>query len=38
MVYYDGIRYSFMASTGVAFVAIISSLVARAHGLRKTSG
>lgn len=38
MVYYDGIRYSFMASTGFAVVAILAALVARAHGLRKTSG
>ena len=37
MIYYDGIRYSFAASTGFAVIAIVASLAARAHGLRKTS-
>lgn len=36
LVYYDGLRYSFAASTGVAAAAVCAALLARARGLRST--
>ncbi|KAF3054149.1 hypothetical protein E8E11_011919 [Didymella keratinophila] len=36
LVYYDGIRYSFAASTGIAAMAIVASLFAYNAGLRST--
>lgn len=36
LVYYDGIRYSFAASTAIAFVAIVASFFAYNAGLRDT--
>lgn len=36
LVYYDGIRYSFAASTGIAAIAIVASLFAYNAGLRNT--
>ncbi|KAF2675946.1 MFS general substrate transporter [Lentithecium fluviatile CBS 122367] len=36
LVYYDGIRYSFAASTGIAAVGIVASLFAYNAGLRNT--
>ncbi|KAF1847816.1 MFS general substrate transporter [Cucurbitaria berberidis CBS 394.84] len=36
LVYYDGIRYSFAASTGIAAVAIVASLFAYNAGFRHT--
>ncbi|KAK7183890.1 hypothetical protein DPSP01_010708 [Paraphaeosphaeria sporulosa] len=38
LIYYDGIRYSFAASTGIATVAIVASLFAYNAGLRDTAG
>ncbi|KAI1494858.1 major facilitator superfamily domain-containing protein [Biscogniauxia mediterranea] len=37
MVYYEGLRYSFAASTAFAVIAICATLFANGHGLRKTS-
>jgi hypothetical protein len=37
LIYYDGIRYSFAASTGIATVAIVASLFAYNAGLRNTT-
>jgi hypothetical protein len=37
LVYYQGIRYSFAASTAIAAVAILASLFARKGGLRSTN-
>lgn len=36
LVYYDGLRFAFAASTGFALVALISSFFARPKGLRST--
>ncbi|KAK4152021.1 major facilitator superfamily-domain-containing protein [Chaetomidium leptoderma] len=36
LVYYDGLRYSFAASTAVAAAAVCTALLARAQGLRST--
>lgn len=36
MVYYDGIRYAFAASTVFAVLAIVASLFANGKGLRQT--
>ncbi|KAI0104481.1 MFS general substrate transporter [Daldinia grandis] len=38
MVYYDGLRYSFTASTVFAIIAFCAALCANGRGLRKTSG
>ncbi|KAI8965368.1 MFS general substrate transporter [Daldinia sp. FL1419] len=38
MVYYDGLRYSFAASTAFAIIAFCASMCANGRGLRKTSG
>ncbi|KAI1141746.1 MFS general substrate transporter [Hypoxylon sp. FL0543] len=38
MVYYDGLRYSFAASTGFAVIAFCAAMCANGRGLRKTSG
>ncbi|KAI1403960.1 MFS general substrate transporter [Hypoxylon fuscum] len=38
MVYYDGLRYSFAASTAFAIVAFLAAMCANGRGLRKTSG
>ncbi|KAI1630574.1 major facilitator superfamily domain-containing protein [Biscogniauxia mediterranea] len=37
MVYYEGLRYSFAASTAFAVIAICATLFANGYGLRKTS-
>ncbi|KAH6654450.1 major facilitator superfamily domain-containing protein [Truncatella angustata] len=37
LVYYNGLRYSFAASTGVAVIAVITSLFIQGKGLRKTT-
>ncbi|KAI0594713.1 major facilitator superfamily domain-containing protein [Biscogniauxia sp. FL1348] len=37
LVYYEGLRYSFAASTAFAVIAICATLFASGHGLRKTS-
>ncbi|KAI4859488.1 MFS general substrate transporter [Hypoxylon rubiginosum] len=37
LVYYDGLRYSFAASTGFAIVAFCAAACANGRGLRKTS-
>ncbi|KAI0376449.1 MFS general substrate transporter [Hypomontagnella monticulosa] len=37
MVYYDGLRYSFAASTGFAIIAFCAALCVNGRGLRKTS-
>ncbi|KAI1499953.1 major facilitator superfamily domain-containing protein [Biscogniauxia marginata] len=37
MVYYDGLRYSFAASTAFAVIAFCASLFANGQGLRRTS-
>ncbi|KAI5923502.1 major facilitator superfamily domain-containing protein [Camillea tinctor] len=37
MVYYEGLRYSFAASTAFTVVSICAALFANGHGLRKTS-
>ena len=34
MVYYNGIRYAFAASTGFAALAVVASLFANGRGLR----
>lgn len=36
MIYYDGIRYSFAASTGIAGLAIVASIFAYNAGFRNT--
>jgi hypothetical protein len=36
MVYYEGIRYAFAASTVVSGIALVSSLFASPRGLRST--
>lgn len=36
MVYYDGIRYAFVASTTFAALAVVASLFANGKGLRQT--
>jgi hypothetical protein len=36
LVYYDGLRYAFAASTAVACLGIVAALFASASGLRKT--
>ncbi|KAG7289243.1 hypothetical protein NEMBOFW57_005608 [Staphylotrichum longicolle] len=36
LVYYDGLRFSFAASTAVAAAAVCTALLARARGLRST--
>ncbi|KAI2780497.1 MFS general substrate transporter [Daldinia loculata] len=38
MVYYDGLRYSFTASTVFAIIAFCAAMCANGRGLRKTSG
>ncbi|KAI1387858.1 major facilitator superfamily domain-containing protein [Hypoxylon trugodes] len=38
MVYYDGLRYSFAASTGFALIAFCAAMCANGRGLRKTTG
>ncbi|KAI1798808.1 MFS general substrate transporter [Daldinia bambusicola] len=38
MVYYDGLRYSFAASTAFAIIAFCAAMCANGRGLRKTSG
>ena len=35
--YYHGIRYAFVASTGVAALAVVASFFANGRGLRSTS-
>jgi hypothetical protein len=35
-VYYDGLRYSFAASTAVAALALLSAMFAKGSGLRST--
>ncbi|ORY61543.1 major facilitator superfamily domain-containing protein [Pseudomassariella vexata] len=37
LVYYDGLRYSFAASTGFAVIAIFAAFFANPKGLRKTT-
>lgn len=37
LVYFDGLRYSFAASTAVAVIAVIASLFASGRGLRSTN-
>jgi hypothetical protein len=36
LAYYDGIRYSFMASTIFALIALVLAFFARERGLRHT--
>ncbi|KAI2613233.1 major facilitator superfamily domain-containing protein [Hypoxylon sp. NC1633] len=38
MVYYDGLRYSFAASTAFAVIAFCAAMCANGTGLRRTSG
>lgn len=37
LVYYQGLQYSFAASTGIAFVAVVTSMFINSRGLRKTT-
>ncbi|KAL7622434.1 hypothetical protein AAE478_007939 [Parahypoxylon ruwenzoriense] len=38
MVYYEGLRYSFAASTAFAVISLCAAMFANGQGLRKTSG
>ncbi|KAI1878152.1 uncharacterized protein JN550_000334 [Neoarthrinium moseri] len=37
LVYYRGLQYSFAASTGIAIIALVTSMLLNGKGLRKTS-